>query len=159
CAVDSDAENMFITVTARDLNPGCNVISRAEADSAARKLQRAGAALVVSPHQMAGETVANAVLNPRLSRFMGALCEDRQQFEMGETIILPGSEISGLTVQEFGCQAEGLVFVAIERADGEMVIRPRGYESFRDGDVVIFAGSQADKDFIKAAASSCAIGV
>ena len=159
CAVDSDAENMFITVTARDLNPECNVISRAEAESAARKLQRAGASLVVSPHQMAGETVASAVLNPRLSKFMGALCEDRRQFEMGETIIQPGSQLAGQTIQEFGSQAEGLVFVAIERADGEMVIRPRGFESFYEGDVVIFAGSPTDKDFIKAAASSCAVCV
>lgn len=159
CAVDTDAENMFITVTARDLNPNCTVISRAETESAARKLQRAGASLVVLPHQMAGETVANAVLNPRLAKFMGAACEDRHHFEMGEALILPGAELAGQTVQEFGGQAEGLVFIAIERADGEMVIRPRGRESFRDGDVVIFAGSQADKKLIKDAASHCAIGV
>ncbi|MEM9187088.1 MAG: potassium channel protein [Planctomycetota bacterium] len=157
CAVDSDAENMFITVTARDLNPDCTIISRAETDSAGQKLRRAGASLVVSPHQMAGETVANAVLNPRLSKFMGVEREDGHHFRMGETIVLPGSELSGQTIAEFGGLAEALVFVAIEREDGEMVVRPRGHDAFRDGDVVIYAGSNADAEFIRAAASSCAV--
>ncbi|MEM8866450.1 MAG: potassium channel protein [Planctomycetota bacterium] len=159
CAVTSDAENMFITVSARDLNPEVTIISRAESDSAGQKLRRAGASLVVSPHQMAGETVANAVLNPRLSKFMGAACDDRPSFRMGETVVHPGSELSGQTIAEFGGLAEALVFVAIEREDGEMVIRPRGYDEFRDGDVVIYAGSTADADFIRAAASSCAVCV
>ncbi|MEM1305356.1 MAG: potassium channel family protein, partial [Planctomycetota bacterium] len=77
CAVDSDAENMFITITARDLNPEITVISRAEGETAGRKLQRAGASLVVSPHQMAGETAATALLHPRLSKFMGASSDEQ----------------------------------------------------------------------------------
>ncbi|MEM6329185.1 MAG: potassium channel protein [Planctomycetota bacterium] len=157
CVVDSDAENMFITVSARDLNPDITIISRAESETAGQKLRRAGASLVVSPHQMAGETVANAVLNPRLSKFMGAACENRHLFRMGETVVHPGSELSGQTIEAFGGKAEGLVFIAIEREDGEMVIRPRGYEGFRDGDVVIYAGSPADTQFIQTAAKSCAV--
>lgn len=157
CAVSSDAENMFITVSARELNPEITIISRAESESAAQKLRRAGASLVVSPHQMAGQTVANAVLNPRLTKFMGAACDDRPQFEMSETVVHTGSELSGQTIQDFGGLAECLVFIAIERESGEMVIRPRGFERFQDGDVVIYAGSNADSEFIKGAASSCAV--
>ena len=155
CAVDSDAENMFITVTARDLNRDCGIISRAESETAARKLKRAGATLVVSPHQMAGETVASAVINPRLSKFMGVECEDGRRFELGETIIQPGAELAGQTIEQFGRHAEDLVFVAIEREDGEMVVRPRGFEEFRAGDAVIFAGSPEDAEAIRTAATSC----
>lgn len=154
CAVDSDAENMFITVTARDLNPSVTVISRAEEGTASRKLERAGASLVVSPHQMAGETAATALLNPRLTKFMGAASDDAHRFELGETEIDPGSALAGQTIKQFGERADGLVFVAIERASGEMLVRPRGYEKFEEGDVVIFAGSEFDADKIRTAACS-----
>jgi len=154
CAVDSDAENMFITVTVRDLNPECTVISRAESESAARKLQRAGAKLVVSPHQMAGETVASAVVNPRLSRFMGATCEDQHKFRLAETLVHPGAELVGQSIEKFGSATPDLVFVAIERADGQMVVRPRGNEQFCDSDVVIFAGSPQDIERIRVAATA-----
>ena len=159
CAVDSDAENMFITVTARDLNPDIQIISRAEGDTAGRKLEMAGATLVVSPHQMAGATAATALLHPRLTKFMGAACDDKHNFELGECLIGEGAQLIGQTIQQFGSKAEALVFVAIERADGEMLIRPRGYDKFEEGDVVIFAGSDEDADFIRQAAAKCELQV
>lgn len=157
CAVDSDAENMFIAVSARELNPGCTIISRAESEASAHKLRRGGACLVVSPHQMAGETVASALLSPRLTRFMAAAEDLHHGFHLGEAEVLPGAELAGMTIAEFGSRAERLVFVAIEREGGEMVIRPRGFEAFHEGDVVIYAGSTADADFLRAAASSCSV--
>lgn len=152
CAVDTDAENMFITVTVRDINPNCTVISRAESNTAGRKLQRAGASLVVSPHQMAGTTAASALLNPRLTKFMGSHAEDHHSFQLGEVQLQMGCELDGQTIIQFGGKAEGLCFVAIERANGEMVIRPRGFETFYEGDVVIFVGNKEDKKLIEKAA-------
>ncbi|MEN1679842.1 MAG: potassium channel protein [Planctomycetota bacterium] len=159
CAVDSDAENMFIAVSARELNPQCTIISRAESETSAHKLRRAGASLVVSPHQMAGETVATALLSPRLTKFMAAAEDLHHGFHLGEAEVLPGAELAGMTIQEFGCRAANLVFVAIERASGEMVIRPRGFEVFQEGDVVIYAGSSADADFLRGAATSCTMAI
>ncbi|MEM1304848.1 MAG: TrkA C-terminal domain-containing protein, partial [Planctomycetota bacterium] len=127
--------------------------------TAGRKLQRAGASLVVSPHQMAGETAATALLHPRLSKFMGASSDEQHSFQLGETQINEGSVLAGQTIKQFGETADALVFVAIERSSGEMLIRPRGYESFAAGDVVIFAGSQEDAAMITEAAGSCALSV
>lgn len=154
CAVDSDAENMFITVTARDLNPACTVISRAESESAARKLERAGATLVVSPHQMAGETVATALMHPRLAKFMKCNGGEGRAFELGETEVESGASLSGKTVQEFGHTVHSLVFVAIERATGDLIVRPGGNDVFQEGDVVIYAGSVQDASVIKKAAAT-----
>ncbi|TWT90046.1 Voltage-gated potassium channel Kch [Pseudobythopirellula maris] len=154
CAVDSDAENMFITVTARDLNPRCRVISRAESVDASRKLERAGAAMVVSPHQMAGKSVAAALLNPRLTRFLNNGEEDARRFELGEVEVAPGAPIIGQSIHEFGAEADGVVFVAIERKTGQFVLRPRGCEVFDEGDVVIFAGAGDGVDQIREAAFS-----
>ncbi|MEN0110182.1 MAG: potassium channel protein [Planctomycetota bacterium] len=147
CAVDSDAENMFITVSAGELNPAARIISRAESPDAARKLERAGASLVVSPHQMAGKTIATALVHPRLTKFLhssagggdgepGVCC-----FELGEVVVDAASNAAGKTVRELGGLLRGLVFVAVERADGELVFQPPGDLRFFGGDVVIFAGA------------------
>ena len=62
CAINSDAENVFVTLCARELNPGAFIASRASTESAARRMKRAGASLVVSPYISAGNQIANAVL-------------------------------------------------------------------------------------------------
>jgi voltage-gated potassium channel len=152
CAVDTDAGNIYITITARDLNPGCNIISRAEDESAARKLERAGASLVVSPHHMAGRTVASAVLSPRLAKYTNGF-DDDQAFKMGETFVAPGSALVGQTVAQFGVTVPGMVFIAIERQSGYLRLRPRGDDIFEDGDVVIYASGKDDLARIKEAAS------
>lgn len=144
CAVDSDAENLFITVSVRDINATCRIISRAESPDAARKLERAGAALVVSPHQMAGKTIATALVHPRLTRFMHSSASkggDSCYFELGEVEIQAGSSTADRTIREVGTELRGLVFVAIEREGQSLIIQPRGDERFLAGDIVIFAGA------------------
>lgn len=144
CAVDSDAENMFITVTARELNPGVRIISRAESPTSAHKLERAGASLVISPHQMAGKTIATALMHPRLAKFLHTSGEDSGgglYFELGEVEVEAGSNAEGKTVRQLGGELDGLVFVAVDRAEGGLVVQPRGDQRFAAGDVVIFAGS------------------
>lgn len=144
CAVNSDAENLFITVSVRDINPNCRIISRAEAPDSARKLERAGASLVVSPHQMAGKTIATALIHPRLTRFMNSSAGeggDSCYFELGEVVIQEGSNAAGKTIRQLGGELRGLVFVAIERKGHSLIVQPGGEERFCSGDVVIFAGS------------------
>lgn len=155
CAVDSDAENMFITVSARELNPQCRVISRAESIDASRKLERAGAALVVSPHKMAGKTIATALLHPRLARMLngGDGCEKRY-FELGEVVIHPTSRIVGESISVIGGEMDGISFVALERPDGDLIVQPGGDERFLAGDVLIFAGAGDVVKRMRAAAAS-----
>ena len=141
CGVNVDAENLFITVTVHSINPNCQIISRAETPQAARKLRHAGASLVVSPAQMAGQTVATALLNPRLSRFLNTGSECSEHFELSEGIVESGSQVENKSVSDCGIQLQGVVFVAIEHADGTLHMQPTGDKIFREGDIVIFAGS------------------
>lgn len=144
CGVNSDAENLFITVTAKELNPNCRIISRAESPGASSKLERAGASLVVSPHQMAGKTIATALVHPRLTRFLhssAAHSKESCYFELGEVIVQTGSNVEGKTVREVGSELRGLVFVAIERQGSPLIVQPSGAEQFIAGDVLIFAGA------------------
>ena len=140
CVVNSDAENMFITVTAAELRPGIRVIARAESPDSARKLERAGASLVVSPHQMAGKTIATALVHPRLAKFLNRGEANSAYFELGEVVVNRGSKAEGMTISDLGAQLRGLVFVAIDQQGGELVVQPPGDFCFAAGDVVIFAG-------------------
>lgn len=144
CGVDSDAENLFITVSARELNPACRIISRAESLGSASKLERAGASLVVSPHQMAGKTIATALVHPRLTRFLhssAAESADSCYFELGEVVVQANSDAEGKSVRQLGGHLRGLVFVAIEREGASLIVQPGGDEEFHAGDVLIFAGA------------------
>lgn len=157
CAVDSDAENMFVVISAQDLNPCIRIISRAESVDAARKLERAGAALVVSPHQMAGKTIATALIHPRLSRFLNSGDHDGLYFEMGEVEIEASSNAEGKTVRQVGSNLKGLSFVAVERKKNpntpeELVVQPSGDFRFQKGDVIIFAGAGNVVDQMRKAA-------
>lgn len=86
CVINSDAENVFITLCAREMNPTAFVASRAAAEGAVRRLERAGASLVISPYTTAGLTIANAILAPSErdvtdSTNLGALDELRDATE------------------------------------------------------------------------------
>ncbi|MEO0529783.1 MAG: potassium channel protein [Planctomycetota bacterium] len=159
CGVDSDAENLFITVSAKGLNPDCRIISRAESTSSSSKLERAGASLVISPHQMAGKTIATALVHPRLTRFLHSSTAEpgdscKCHFELGEVVVQSGSAADGTTVKELGSNLRGLVFVAIEREDECLVVQPSGDERFNAGDVIIFAGAAAVVQKVQTAAST-----
>lgn len=140
CVVNSDAENMFITVTAAELCPAIRIIARAESPDSGRKLERAGASLVISPHQMAGKTIATALVHPRLTKFLNRGEEHTGYFELGEVVIQEGAPAVGQAVCELGAKLRGLVFVAVDREGGDLVVQPPGDFSFEAGDVVIFAG-------------------
>ncbi|MEQ8210599.1 MAG: potassium channel protein [Lacipirellulaceae bacterium] len=151
-AVNNDAENMYVVVSARDLNPHCSILSRAETTSAARKMERAGASFVVLPHMMAGESVASAVLNPRLTSAMQASLNADDRLTLGEAVIEKGSPLIDQTIMDYGREAGDLVFVAIESADGTLKMRPRGDQVFQEGDVVFCAGRNEDLQVIREAA-------
>ncbi len=139
---------MFITVTVRELNRDCLVVARAETVDTARKLKHAGATVTVSPHEMAGNSAASALLRPHLTRIMSG-ADMEGQFELGEAVIEHQSSLVGKTIEQFGRQAEGVVFIAIRRASGSLVVRPRGYDVFEAEDVVIFAGSEEDANMVQ----------
>ena len=154
CAVNSDAENVFITLNASELNKDAYIVCRAETEGTADKVQRAGASLVVSPHFSAGVDIATAILRPNLARFLqhGQLTD--RDFEFSEVTIGEGSPLAGQTIRQFGQSADSIVFVAIERPGGKRLVRPGGDEIFRTGDVVIVAGDPKDLSRIYQAAQA-----
>jgi len=142
CVVNSDAENVFITLSARAQNNDAFIACRADGEGASEKIERAGASLVVSPHYSAGIHVATAILRPNLAEFLRTNGHAGQDFEMSEVTVGAGSPLAGKSVAEFGKQESSIVFVAVKRSGGQTIIRPGGSMVFEIGDVVIVAGER-----------------
>lgn len=125
----SDPDNVLITVTARLLRPALSIVARSEDAATVPKLLRAGATRTASPHAIAGERIAEAVLRP------SAVDADLQ---LREELVRPGGPLAGKTVGASGLRARGgPLLVAIKRRDGQLAFDPEDDVRVDAGDVVI----------------------
>jgi voltage-gated potassium channel len=128
-AAGTDPDNILITVTARLLQPALRIVSRSEETATVPKLLRAGATRTASPHAIAGESIANAVLHP--TALDG-------QVQMREKVVHAGDPLDGKTVAASGLKDRGgPVLVAIRHPDGRLAFNPQDDECVEAGDVVI----------------------
>ena len=144
CAVNCDAENIFITITARELGKNIFIASRAEVESTARKLERGGASLVVLPHEMAGSSIARSIVNPHLAKVLQRQRHCQESIQLGEVSVCDNSPLVNQTIAGFGASEQSIVFVAIHRSTGAILLRPSGEDVFSSGDTVIVAGRPGD---------------
>lgn len=140
CAVNSDSDNIVITLSARELNPGITIICRVSEDSATHKVERAGASLAVCPAHNGGAEIANVLIRPNLADFLKQSHGGDDGFQMGEVIIEPGSPLIGDKFSDYGMTEPSIAFVAVKRTDGQTIVRPGRNASFAPGDIVIVVG-------------------
>ena len=154
CVSGNDAENMFITLTARDMNQQALVVSRASSTETARRMERAGASLVVSPYVTAGMNIADAILRPKFAEFLSKSRRDGCDFELTEFTVPEGSPFTGKEVKEVGMAFPSVVFVALQRPGQRPQIRPGGNKSLEVGDKYTIAGHPSDLEQILAEAAT-----
>ena len=100
-AVDSDAANSFITLSARALNPSLFIVARARSQDSEEKLRRAGADRVVNPQSIGGARMAAFVLRPHVAEFVDVVMHERNlEFRLEEIVIAAGSPIAGRTIRD-----------------------------------------------------------
>jgi voltage-gated potassium channel len=133
--VDSDAENIFITLTARELRSDIFIIARASAEDSEKKLMRAGADRVISPYKTSGSEMARVALRPQVG---GAL--DLADYRMEEIEVSPQCEAVGRKIAEV---STGAVIVAIRHPDGQLETQPPADRALAVGDMIIAMGPQA----------------
>lgn len=147
--VPADAINVFITLSARGLNAGLEIIARGESPSTEKKLLQAGADHVVLPAHIGAETVASLILYPGLAEVFGHSERRRQTeqdlrsfgLEFEVVIAAEGSSFVGLTIAEIERQADRSFFiVAIERHGRTEVERPHAETRIEAGDGVTILG-------------------
>ncbi len=138
-ALTTDANNVFVTLTAKELNPALIVVARAETERSGRTLLRSGADKVISPYAIGGHRMAQAVLRPAVVDIID-LATHSQSLELQlEEIGVPAhSPCNGMTLQDSGLwEQPGVIVVAIKRASGKMLFHPAPGARIESGDSLI----------------------
>ena len=146
--VASDADNVFITMSARLLAERVPIVARAEETATVAKLLRAGASRVVSPHVIGGGRVAQAVLRPAVLDFIEvATRSEHLDMQIEELPVAPGSGLDGRSIAASGVRGDiGLILVAVKQAGGHMVFNPPDSAGLAAGDTLIVLGKRDQLD-------------
>ncbi len=138
----TDAENLYVVLSARELNPDLFIVARAGEEGSEQKLIRAGANRVVSPYHIGGLRIAHTVIKPAVVDFIEfATRTGNIDLQMEEIAVKDGSKIAGMTLDECGIGRDlGIIIVAIQRVGGEMKFNPTFRTTIKPGDVLIALG-------------------
>jgi voltage-gated potassium channel len=138
----TDAENLFVVLSARGLNPSLLIVARAGEEGSEKKLFRAGADRVVSPYHIGGLRIAHTVLKPAVVDFIEfATTSGNIDLQLEEINIREGSRLAGLTLDECGIGRDlGVIIVAIKQLGGEMKFNPTFSSTINAGDILIAVG-------------------
>jgi voltage-gated potassium channel len=138
----TDAENLYVVLSARGLNPRLQIVARAGEEGSEQKLLRAGADRVVSPYYIGGLRIAHTILKPAVVDFIEfATKSGNIDLQMEEIFIEEDSGFAGLTLDECGFGRDlGIIVVAIKQPSGEMKFNPTFRSTVRAGDTLIALG-------------------
>ncbi|MBI3864795.1 MAG: potassium channel protein [Planctomycetia bacterium] len=138
----TDADNVFVTLTARLLSGKLDIIARASDESASLKLERAGASRVVSPYSTGAQKIARFMLNPNIEDFLEiADHKGRQDLELADVQISARSPYVGKSLMETDLRDTGVMIVGIRRRSGERLMPPPGNAVIEAGDCLYAFGS------------------
>ena len=143
-AVTSDTDNVYITLTARGLNPKLFILARAGEEGAEKKLMRAGASKVISPYTIGANRIAQAILRPSVVDFIElATASEHLELQIEEICIAADSELAGKTLVDSGIrQRMGIIIVGIKASDGKMTFNPPSDKTIEPDSVLIILGER-----------------
>jgi voltage-gated potassium channel len=145
-ASDDDADNLYITLSARAQNERLLIVARASTEEAAKKLQRAGANRIVQPYQAAGRTMANLLLRPQVTAFVDVVTTaSGEDLRFEEIEVTDESGRGGKTIRELDIRRQtGALIVALRKRDGSFDTTPTPEAVLEVGDVLIAAGTEEE---------------
>ncbi len=159
-AVNSDAENLYIILTARGFRSDLKIIARASEEEAISKLLRAGATQVISPYFFVGRRIAHLFLRPNVLDFIDtAFGNERLDIEIGEVKIPEQSMLVGKNLADSMIrQQAGVIVLAVKSTDGKMVFNPAADSVIHAGDCLIVIGGDERLKKLEALAKPTASG-
>lgn len=142
-ASDSDADNLYVTLSARSTRPELIIVARASDADAERKLKLAGADRVVLPYTTAGAVMANLVLKPQVTEFLDVVTTATgPDLQLAEIEVRRTCAAAGRTIRDLRIRHEtGAIVVALRKPDGTFDTTPEPDTSIEVGDVLIGVGS------------------
>jgi voltage-gated potassium channel len=147
-AISSDAENVYVTLSAHVLNPSLIISARATDEQAEAKLKRAGATTVLTPYTFIGHRLAQSMLRPHVLSFLDVASafggSGNLEIETEQLHISEASPLCGKTLEEAHVrQTYGLIVLALRKATGSMLFNPDGSTRVDKGDVLIAMGERS----------------
>jgi len=142
-AMDSDTENVFVTLSARSMNPNLYIVARAAQVESEEKLKKAGANRVLSPYFIAGRRMAAMALKPVAVDFLDTVMHSEHlELQMAELKIKEKCSLGGLTLAQAQIrQKSGATILAIRKPDGTFNLQPRAETKMTCGDILVAIGT------------------
>ncbi len=143
-ALGTDADNLFVILSAKTLNPLLNVAARVGEEEAEEKLRRAGADTVFAPYTHAGHRLAQALIRPHVVEFLDLTTKSIGLDVLIEQLrVAEGSEFASRSLKQMQIRRDiGVIVLAIRRAGGEMIFNPPAEELIQSGDFLVAMGEQ-----------------
>jgi voltage-gated potassium channel len=140
--LSTDADNLYVVLSARGLNPKLRIVARASDEGVEKKLFRAGADNVVSPYFIGGLRIAHTILKPAVVDFIEfATKSGNIELQMEEVKVKESSSITNKALDECGIRKElGIIIVAIKRESGTMEFNPTSTSIIKKGDTLVAIG-------------------
>lgn len=148
---ESDNENVVITLSARQLNPGIRIVSRLQDVDQEGKVRKVGADAVVSPQHIGGLRLASELIRPTVVDFLDTMLRDRERNLRIEEVLIPEtSSAVGKPMTELGLQDfPGVLLLAVRSANGEWIYNPPRAKDVKAGTSLIFLGSPEDSKALR----------
>jgi voltage-gated potassium channel len=153
-AINTDAENVYVTLSARALRPDLVIIARARTEASEPKLLRAGATRVVNPQRIGGQRIAAAAVQPNVVEFLDVVMHDGSlEFRLEEVPVRAGSRLAGRTLREADVgETTGALVLALRGHDGTFLANPPLQTPVSAGHVLIAIGTRQQLSALQHAA-------
>ncbi len=145
-ALPSDAENLFIILSAKTLNPALTIVTRASEEEAGEKLRRAGADTVFTPYSMAGRQLADALLRPHVVEFLDFTRSNvGPKVTMEQLCVSPSGQFTRKTLgQLLEPRKSEVIVLAVRNSAGETIFNPPPDSEISAGDFLIVMGERSN---------------
>jgi len=145
-AIDTDAENLYVTLSGRSLRADLFIVARARDDASDQKLRRAGADRVVNPQSIGGTRMAAFISQPHVAEFLDVVMHGTQyEFRLEEVTVSPGSSLAGTTLREAAIRERtGAMVLALRSDDGAFLTNPSAETVVGPGQVLIAIGTSEE---------------
>ncbi|MBW1677304.1 MAG: potassium channel protein, partial [Deltaproteobacteria bacterium] len=143
-ALKTDSDNVYVILSARQLNSDLFIMARSGEERSERKLIAAGADKVVCPYSMGAHRMAQTILRPTVTDFLElTLMDTTRDIQMEEMPVYPSSKLIDVALQDSGIRKElDLIIVAVKKAPGDMLFNPSSQTRLEAGDTVIAIGEK-----------------
>ncbi|MBC2712782.1 MAG: potassium channel protein [Desulfosarcina sp.] len=137
--VATDADNVFLTLIAKHLNPSLFIVARAIQNTAKRTLEAAGANKVISPYDLGARRMAHAILRPTVIKFLElAFIDDSTDIQLEEIHVYSNSRLLNVALKDSGIRQQlDLIILTIKKADGTMIFNPKADTRIETDDTLV----------------------